>query len=164
MSASAITDPLVASSSEASGETKTFQRRSSGTRDELLTRVRELLEERGQRLTYISVKREILKNFTEKSFIRCKRRIQGMLEEYHQRRTPARPKKRTAVLSPRSAAAAAEKKSNGNGESSNNVGDSKRQRRTRGNTKGNPRLYFYELNEEVETSAEGNRFIKDDDL
>lgn len=160
-----MSSPPSTSGAGKSGEAKSTPR--NGKKDELLTRVRELLSERGQRLTYITVKRAILTEFTEKSFNKHKRRIQSMLEEYHERRTPARPKKRGATGrrdSLEAAAASKAKSSASSGAAGASDGDSKRQRRSKRGSSTNPRLYFYELNEEPETSAEGNRFIVDDDL
>ena len=127
----------------------------SGSQTEIIVRVKNLLKARGVRLTYITVKRELLKTFTESSFNRSKRAVQTVLEEYHKRQTPVRPKKR--VLSPRDQKSSAEKTAPGKKQEHG----TKKQRAAK---KKNPRLYFYEMNDDADEHAEGNRFISDNDL
>ena len=90
MSSKATAAPTAAAASTAAAPAATTSTREA-CGSEVVDFVRRLLDNRGQRCTYITVKREVLRVFSERSFTRKKKEVQRMLEVYHKRRTPARP-------------------------------------------------------------------------
>jgi hypothetical protein len=124
---------------------------------EVVDFVRRLLDDRGQRCTYITVKREVLRVYSERSFTRKKKEVQRMLEAYHKRRTPARP----AVKSKKRQAADADGAGGGARADASAAAQAAKKKKKKGK---NPKLYFYEVSDEPAMQAEGNRFIANEDL
>jgi len=127
-----------------------------GTTLEILNRARSVLAERSKRCTYITLKRKTLEEFTEASFQKAKPQVQTLLEEYHKRLTPAKPKKRSQTLSPRTDGRNGNANKGGEGAEKETAKDARK--------KKSPKLYFYEMSEEDDKAAEGNRFIGNNDL
>ena len=146
---------------------KTETKLKQGSAEEILSFASNLLAERSKRTTYITLKRLILEVYTDNSFQRHKLVVQTMLEEYHKRLTPARPKKRQQTLSPRtdgrSTEIAAETSSGTSSSSSSSVASASATSSDSRKKKA-PKLYFYEMSEEDDKAAEGNRFIRNKDL
>ena len=136
-----------------------------GSAEEILSFASNLLAERSKRTTYITLKRLILEVYTENSFQRHKLVVQTMLEEYHKRLTPARPKKRQQTLSPRTDGRSTEiAAETGTSSSSSSSVASASATSSDSRKKKAPKLYFYEMSEEDDKAAEGNRFIRNKDL
>ena len=148
---------------------KTETKLKQGSAEEILSFASNLLAERSKRTTYITLKRLILEVYTDNSFQRHKLVVQTMLEEYHKRLTPARPKKRQQTLSPRtdgrsSSTEIAAENSSGTSSSSSSSVVSASATSSDSRKKKAPKLYFYEMSEEDDKAAEGNRFIRNKDL
>jgi hypothetical protein len=165
-------------------------RQKKGSKQEIMMLAKAVLAERTKRCTYITLKRTILEQFTENSFQRHKGAVQTLLEEFHKRLTPARPKKRSQALSPRTdgrpdvagGTEAVEDSSTfggfggcGGGGSSSGGSSSGGSGATKTDAaaaathadsrkKKSPKLYFYEMSEDDDKAAEGNRFIGNNDL
>ena len=140
------------------------------TRDEITNFVKRMLDDRQKRCTYISVKRRCLEVFTERSFQKAKRNIQTMLEKYHKRLTPARPKGH-GIVSPRSHVGDVDRgkrssasKSAEGADESEGAQQGHPPKKLAKRTKRNPKLFFYEMSNEEDGGAEGNRFISNSDL
>ena len=174
------------SSKQASGKKK-------GSKEEIMTLAELKLSERTTRCTYITLKRTILEQFTESSFQRHKGAVQSLLEQFHKRLTPARPKKRSQTLSPRmdgrpdvtgglddavsyvlgtdgeGSGSGSGSGSGGSGSGSGGSGATKTDAvpaaaLADSRKKKSPKLYFYEMSEDDDKAAEGNRFIGNNDL
>ena len=174
------------SSKQASGKKK-------GSKEEIMTLARNILAERTTRCTYITLKRTILEQFTESSFQRHKGPVQSLLEQFHKRLTPARPKKRSQTLSPRmdgrpvvtgglgavSYVLGMDGEGSGSGSGGSGSGSGGSGSGGSGATKTDavpaaaladsrkkksPKLYFYEMSEDDDKAAEGNRFIGNNEL
>tara|TARA_B100000795_G_scaffold217907_2_gene171927 strand:- start:330 stop:773 length:444 start_codon:yes stop_codon:yes gene_type:complete len=144
---------------------KTETKLKQGSAEEILSFASNLLAERSKRTTYITLKRLILEVYTENSFQRHKLVVQTMLEEYHKRLTPARPKKRQQTLSPRTDGRSTEiAAETGTSSSSSSSVASASATSSDSRKKKAPKLYFYEMSEEDDKAAEGNRFIRNKDL
>ena len=144
---------------------KTETKLKQGSAEEILSFASNLLAERSKRTTYITLKRLILEVYTENSFQRHKLVVQTMLEEYHKRLTPARPKKRQQTLSPRTDGRSTEiAAETGTSSSSSSSVVSASATSSDSRKKKAPKLYFYEMSEEDDKAAEGNRFIRNKDL
>ena len=130
-------------------------------KEEVIGFVKRLLDDRKKRCTYLTVKRQCLEMFTERSFAKAKRNIQSMLEDYHKRLTPARPKGR-GIVSPRGSVGGGDggKRpiSSAGAEGPDDSKVAKKQ------AKRNPKLFFYQMSNEEDSGAEGNRFISNSDL
>ena len=144
---------------------KTETKLKQGSAEEILSFASNLLAERSKRTTYITLKRLILEVYTDNSFQRHKLVVQTMLEEYHKRLTPARPKKRQQTLSPRTDGRSTEiaAETSGTSSSSSSVASASATSSDSRKKKA-PKLYFYEMSEEDDKAAEGNRFIRNKDL
>jgi hypothetical protein len=127
-----------------------------GSENDIISFAKEVLAERTTRCTYITLKRLILERYTESSFKRHKTAVQTMLEQFHKRLTPARPKKRSQALSPRTDGCTETSDTNTSSSSTSTSSDPRRKKA--------PKLYFYEMSEEDDKAAEGNRFIGNNDL
>ena len=144
---------------------KTETKLKQGSAEEILSFASNLLAERSKRTTYITLKRLILEVYTDNSFQRHKLVVQTMLEEYHKRLTPARPKKRQQTLSPRTDGRSTEiAAETGTSSSSSSSVVSASATSSDSRKKKAPKLYFYEMSEEDDKAAEGNRFIRNKDL
>ena len=143
---------------------KTETKLKQGSAEEILSFASNLLAERSKRTTYITLKRLILEVYTENSFQRHKLVVQTMLEEYHKRLTPARPKKRQQTLSPRTDGRSTEIAAETGTSSSSSSVASASVTSSDSRKKKAPKLYFYEMSEEDDKAAEGNRFIRNKDL
>ena len=144
---------------------KTETKLKQGSAEEILSFASNLLAERSKRTTYITLKRLILEVYTDNSFQRHKLVVQTMLEEYHKRLTPARPKKRQQTLSPRTDGRSTEiAAETGTSPSSSSSVASASATSSDSRKKKAPKLYFYEMSEEDDKAAEGNRFIRNKDL
>ena len=143
---------------------KTETKLKQGSAEEILSFASNLLAERSKRTTYITLKRLILEVYTENSFQRHKLVVQTMLEEYHKRLTPARPKKRQQTLSPRTDGRSTEIAAETGTSSSSSSVASASATSSDSRKKKAPKLYFYEMSEEDDKAAEGNRFIRNKDL
>ena len=160
-----------------------------GSKEEIMTLAELKLSERTTRCTYITLKRTILEQFTESSFQRHKGAVQSLLEQFHKRLTPARPKKRSQTLSPRMdgrpdvtggldeavsyvLGTDGEGSGSGSGGSGSGSGGSGATKTDAvpaaaladSRKKKSPKLYFYEMSEDDDKAAEGNRFIGNNDL
>ena len=143
---------------------KTETKLKQGSAEEILSFASNLLAERSKRTTYITLKRLILEVYTDNSFQRHKLVVQTMLEEYHKRLTPARPKKRQQTLSPRTDGRSTEIAAETGTSSSSSSVASASATSSDSRKKKAPKLYFYEMSEEDDKAAEGNRFIRNKDL
>lgn len=125
----------------------------------IVNRVKKLLkshlEEKGViRITYIALKQQLISEFGETEFGRNKGTIQKLLQEATCMNTP----KITKICT---------KDKAGQGLKKNELEEvptiGSKGKNTAANVKS-PRLYFYKMNEEETGSAEGNRYISNDDL
>ena len=162
-----------------------------GSKEEIMALAELKLSERTTRCTYITLKRTILEQFTESSFQRHKGAVQSLLEQFHKRLTPARPKKRSQTLSPRmdgrpdvtggldeavsyvlgtdGEGSGSGSGGSGSGSGSGGSGATKTDAvpaaaLADSRKKKSPKLYFYEMSEDDDKAAEGNRFIGNNDL
>ena len=133
-------------------------------KEEVISFVSKMLNDRQKRCTYISVKRRCLEVFTERSFAKAKRNIQSMLEDYHKRLTPARPKGR-GIVSPRGSVGGGDSgkrpSASAGAEGADGAEDGQVAKKQ---AKRNPKLFFYQMSNEEDSGAEGNRFISNSDL
>eukprot|EP00943_MAST-04B_sp_MAST-4B-sp1_P000115 g115.t1 len=125
----------------------------------IVNRARKLLkshlEEKGAiRITYIALKQQLISEFGETEFGRNKGTIQKLLQEATCMNIPKIGK----VRSKENSNQGMKKKKQ---EEMLTIGS--KGKNTAANVKS-PRLYFYKMNEEETGSAEGNRYISNDDL
>lgn len=156
-----------ASASTSTGDSSVVPR--DAKKVEIIAFVKQMLDDRKKRCTYISVKRGCLEVFTEKSFSRAKSDIQTMLETYHKRLTPARPRGRDTTVPPgkNSRSMATGKRTNDStraSEGSESQAHPNNPKRKQAKKASNPKLYFYQMSNEEDSGAEGNRFISNSDL
>ena len=113
------------------------------------------LEEKGViRITYIALKQQLISEFGETEFGRNKGTIQKLLQEATCMNTPKIGKIRPKDKADQGLKEKKQEETPTTGSKGKN---------TAANAKS-PRLYFYKMNEEETGSAEGNRYISNDDL
>ena len=118
--------------------------------------LREQLQEKGVvRITYIALKQQLIKEFGETDFGRNKVNIQRALEVAIKHENP-----KVVEAYKRDKARQSETEEVATG--TNQAGDASKSKKEK--KEKAPKLYFYKMNEDEAGSAEGNRYIKNNDL
>ena len=118
--------------------------------------LREQLQEKGVvRITYIALKQQLIKEFGETEFGRNKVNIQRALEVAIKHENP-----KVVKAYKRDKARQSETEEVATG--TNQAGDASKSKKEK--KEKAPKLYFYKMNEDEAGSAEGNRYIKNNDL
>ena len=118
--------------------------------------LREQLQEKGVvRITYIALKQQLIKEFGETEFGRNKVSIQKALEVAIKHENP---KVVEAYKRDKARQSETEEVATGT-KQAGDASKSKKEKKEKA-----PKLYFYKMNEDEAGSAEGNRYIKNNDL
>ena len=107
------------------------------------------------RITYIALKQQLIKEFGETEFGRNKVNIQRALEVAIKHENP-----KVVEAYKRDKARQSETEEVATG--TNQAGDASKSKKEK--KEKAPKLYFYKMNEDEAGSAEGNRYIKNNDL